>query len=493
MKNVYLSLSQYYLFATMPITPRTLLSLQKFGAAFNQRVILSSISLDIPETGITVLMGSSGSGKSTLLRAIAGFSSANPAYRTWGKISYLGSVLNTTSESKQVPRFSYPAIVSQNSRLLLASVLENIVEGLPERRSLTLLQQKDLAKRLLVQADLATLCQQLDTAVVDLALADQRQLAILRQLVASPKLLCIDEPTVGLNEMEIKRLLNYLKREAKKRAFIIVTHNQQVARTLGGQTALLAGGWVQEVQATHLFFNAPQTEVAKTFVETGSCHFPSPDAKPEHVAPEWVDALRPLPKEAVAVSYQSHVLGPNGFLWLKKGRLAGTPRPGLLVDIEQDLMALKRVGITDLISLTVRPLDDRPCKDHGITVTASPIPDMQPPSVQQALAINQYIADLLDKKRHVAIHCKAGLGRTGTLLAAQLIYEGKSALAALEKVRNVETRWIQSESQVAFLQTYESFLNKRALKNDQISDAHHDHRSNPSSASIHLTPTTETH
>lgn len=464
-------------------SPPTLLSLQKFGVAFNQRIILSSISLDIPETGITVLMGASGSGKSTLLRAIAGFSSTNPAYRTWGSINYLGKVLNTTPEPKHEHSVTYPAIVSQNIKLMLASVLENIVDSLPERKDLTLSQQKDLAKRLLTQADLVELCQQLDTAVVDLKLADQRQLAILRQLASSPKLLCIDEPTVGLNDAETERLVNYLKREAKKRAFIIVTHNQQVARALGGRTALLAGGWIQEIQTTELFFHSPQTEAAKTFVETGSCHFPSPDAKPEHVAPEWVDSLRPLPKEAV--DYQSHVLGPNGFLWLKKGRLAGTPRPGLLVDMEHDLMALKRVGITDLISLTVRPLECSQCQDYGIEISAFPIPDMQPPSLQQALSISQHIKHLLDNNKNIAIHCRAGLGRTGTLLAAQLIYEGNSALAALEQVRNVEMRWVQSESQVAFLQAYENFLNNTASKNDQISDAHHGHRSNHSSASIY--------
>ena len=72
--------------------------------------------------------------------------------------------------------------------------------------------------------------------------------------------------------------------------------------------------------------------------------------------------------------------------------------------------------------------------------------------------LNQQIEQLLKQKRCVAIHCRAGLGRTGTLLAAQLIYEGKSALIALERVRNVEMRWIQSESQVAFLADYERFL-----------------------------------
>ncbi|MCK5903139.1 MAG: ATP-binding cassette domain-containing protein [Cocleimonas sp.] len=427
------------------------LSLKEFGVAFNKRIILSAINLELPETGVTTLMGPSGTGKSTLLRAIAGLSTTNPAYRTWGSIHYLGNDLSQT--------MLYPALVAQNIKLMIASVLENIVDGLPERRTLDQSQQRELAKRLLIAADLECLCHQLDTAVIDLKLADQRQLAILRQLAVNPRLVCIDEPTVGLADDEVARLLNYLKREAKQRAILIVTHNQQVAKTLGGQTALLASGWIQEIQPTVAFFDTPLQTITKTFVETGSCGSPSPDAKPEHVAPEWVAALRPPPK--AAMEYKSHVLGPNGFLWLKKGQLAGTPRPGLLHDIEYDLMALKRVGVTHLVSLTLRPLDADLCQKHQIDLISSPIVDMQAPSEKQALALNQHIATLLKQQKTIAIHCRAGLGRTGTLLASQLIYEGDSALSALETTRNIERRWVQSEAQVDFLSGYEQFLKQQ--------------------------------
>jgi len=55
------------------------------------------------------------------------------------------------------------------------------------------------------------------------------------------------------------------------------------------------------------------------------------------------------------------------------------------------------------------------------------------------------------------VHCRAGLGRTGTVLAAHLIWEGKGSLSALEYVRRIEPRWVQSEAQVKFL---EAFSNK---------------------------------
>ena len=431
--------------------PEIILSLKKFGAAFNQHVVLSSIDFDIYEKGITILMGPTGMGKSTLLKAISGFSTKNPAYRTWGDIYYLGEKLEDN--------LILPRIVSQNIKLMIATVLENIIEGLPERKNLNFSQQRELAQRLLIQADLAHICDQLDKKIISLSNADQSKISILRQIAVNPRLVCIDEPTVRLNTTEIKNTALYLRREAKKRALLIVTHNQAFAKQLGGQTVLLAGGWIQEIQPTKQFFSTPIAATTQTFVKTGNCVLPSPDAKPEEVAPEWVAAIRPLPK--AATEYSSHVLGPNGFIWLKKGQLAGTPRPGLLHEIEDDLQALKRVGITQLISLTLRPLDVKRCAEHQIKVHAYPIPDMQAPSLLKALAINQKIETLCAKQKSVAIHCRAGLGRTGTLLAAQLIYEGKSALAALEETRQIEARWIQSERQVYFLEEYEKFIKNR--------------------------------
>jgi atypical dual specificity phosphatase len=53
------------------------------------------------------------------------------------------------------------------------------------------------------------------------------------------------------------------------------------------------------------------------------------------------------------------------------------------------------------------------------------------------------------------------LGRTGTILATYLIWEGAEALSALETVRRVEPRWVQSEEQVAFLERFASMMNER--------------------------------
>lgn len=430
--------------------PVSVLSLQGFGVAFGEKVVLGSVDLQVPERQITVLLGPSGTGKSTLLRTIAGFNDANPNLRTWGEALY---------EGRPIQEGEAPALVSQSARLMMSSVLENIVHDLPERRSLTPQQQRELALRLLEEAGLHELLAAIDEPAIHLTLAQQRHLAIMRLAATGTRLLCMDEPTTGLNDEEAERLLDYIAAESARRAMLVVLHNQAHARYLGGHVALLAGGVVQELAVSGEFFSAPQSDAAKSFVRTGSCSVPAPDAAPEALDPE---APPPAPLPAAAKEYVSDSFGPRGFLWLKKGQLAGTPRPGVFYDIDYDLKALQRVGVNCLVSLTERAPEVEIMKQHGIDNIWSPIPDMAAPSITQAASICKQIEQRLQRNEVLAVHCRAGLGRTGTLLAAYLIWEGAEALSALETVRRVEPRWVQSEEQVAFLEKFASALAERA-------------------------------
>ncbi|NIR60296.1 MAG: ATP-binding cassette domain-containing protein [Gammaproteobacteria bacterium] len=418
------------------------LALREFGVAFGERVVLSAVDLEVPARGIVVLMGPGGAGKSTLVRTLAGFNDANPSLRTWGEARYAGAALGEEER---------PALVSQCARLMMASVLENIVHDLPERGNLTPLQQRDLAARLLGEAGLDRVAERLCEPVVTLPLGLQRRLAVLRLVAARPRLLCVDEPTTGLDATDATALLDYLRQAAKRMAVLAVLHNQRHARRLGGTTALLAGGTIQEIQAGGRFFEVPRTPAARDFVRQGTCSVPAPGTAPEELAE---DVAPPPPLPEPARRYVSDALGPRGFLWLKKGVLAGTPRPGVVADVEHDIKGLRRVGVTVLVSLTREPVGADLLARHGIRGAWSYIPDMTAPGLEQAAALCREIQRFIEEGETVAVHCRAGLGRTGTVLAAYLIWEGWSGLDALETARRIEPRWVQSEEQVAFLEEF---------------------------------------
>jgi atypical dual specificity phosphatase len=138
--------------------------------------------------------------------------------------------------------------------------------------------------------------------------------------------------------------------------------------------------------------------------------------------------------------------------------------PGVYFDIEYDLRALQRIKVTTLITLTESALDETRLTPFGLKSIWEPIPDMAPPNIEQGIRLCQIIERLLAQHEVIAVHCRAGMGRTGTVLAAHLIWEGQTALDALETVRSVEPRWVQSTTQIKFLEDFELEIAKRNNK-----------------------------
>ncbi len=445
----------------------TILTLNNFGAAFGEKVILNDVNLNIENKNITTLLGPGGTGKSTLLRSITGLNSNNPTFKTWGKVTFCGENLSPDNS---------PSIVTQSARLIVKSLLENIIHNLPERNNLTQLQQKDLAIRLLEQSNLHELKDRLNENIVNLPLALQRHIAIIRLVSSGPRLLCLDEPTSGIESTEeIELLLEHIKNESKRRSILIVLHNQKQAKQLGGYAALLAGGQVKEYKESRSFFSTPQTEPAKQFVKSGYCSVPSPMSKPEDLNDKII-APEPISKNIK--NYVSESFGPRGFLWLLKGKLAGTPLPGVFFEQDYDLKALQRVGITHLISTTQKPVSVEKLKLFNIQGNSFPIKDMGIPTLEQAIKVCEHIDHAINNNGIVAVHCRAGLGRTGTVLALYLIWKKSDALSALEKVRIIEPRWIQSDQQVKFLDVFSNYIREKTSQQHCTTDYHNTNVSN---------------
>ena len=156
--------------------------------------------------------------------------------------------------------------------------------------------------------------------------------------------------------------------------------------------------------------------------------------------------------------------GPRGFHWIVPGKLAGCPEPGISHAIDYDLDLLVRLGITHLITLTEKDLAQEPLERHGLRNLHLPVFDRESPSIRQTYMLLRRMQVLMDGGEVLAVHCRAGIGRTGTLLAAWLIREGGlSAAGAIERLRAINRAYVQTEQQEAFLAAFE---------NDQIGRAH---------------------
>lgn len=488
------------------------------GASFGARVILAEVDFALPARGVTVLLGPSGSGKSTLLRTLADLNAANPRFRRWGSTRYAGQ---PWSSGMQAPR-----LVQQQARLMMASTFDAIVELARPRLKLVPHELRDWCRAQVQAFGFPELALMFDQPALQLSPVQQRAVAILREALAEPALLMVDEPTAELEGYEAFVLLELLRQVGQRTAVLMSTHQQQHAQAVAQDMLLLAGGRIAEAQSMEAFLRAPLSLAGQQFLRTGSCAVASPDARAEDLE-EGVPLPPPLPAAAVAaiseflsdavaaepasepmpapepvpvpvpasmpapvpapaptptaaaaarpravnpavlVDWQPLAAdpqavpasrGPNGFAWLVPGRLAGAPQPGVVRSMDFDLKALRGCGVTVLITLTENDLPQEPLQQHGLRNLHLPVRDHESPTVAQIQMLLARMSAMLRAGEVLAVHCLAGLGRTGTVLAAWLVREGLTADEALRRVRLIDAQYVQSQAQEDLLYAYEVAL-----------------------------------
>ena len=157
--------------------------------------------------------------------------------------------------------------------------------------------------------------------------------------------------------------------------------------------------------------------------------------------------------------------------WLIPDVLAGMPMPyihperrlnggGVLRAYDDELPTLHEIGVRAVVCLLNIPSDQALYEWAGFAYACLPIPDGWPPTPIQAWDFIRFVDDQRAQAHPVAVHCEAGLGRTGTMLAAYLIAKGESAATAIERVRAVERVAVETNRQLQFLEEFADSLKK---------------------------------
>lgn len=148
--------------------------------------------------------------------------------------------------------------------------------------------------------------------------------------------------------------------------------------------------------------------------------------------------------------------------WVVPRVLAGMPMPfvhpqrrmnhgGELNEFDDDLPVLAREQVRAVVSLLNLPGDEPVYLSAGFGFLCLPIPDGGAPSREQAAVFARFVDQHRVDRAAVAVHCEAGIGRTGTMLAAYLISQGATADLAIASIRAIEPAAIETSAQVRFL------------------------------------------
>ena len=190
-----------------------MLEIKNLDTGYGKKQVLFDVSMEVPQGEITAIIGPNGSGKSTVLKTVCGLL---PVWQ--GTISLDGTSLNESSPAKNVK--TGITFAPQGNRVFdELTVLENLEIGGH------FLKKQELKTRIEEMLTFfPVLCERLKQDSGKLSGGEQQQLTLARALIPQPRLLMLDEPSLGLAPSLIKNVFEkiiHINRENKTTILIV--------------------------------------------------------------------------------------------------------------------------------------------------------------------------------------------------------------------------------------------------------------------------------
>lgn len=240
-------------------TDEIILSLDKINKSYDDRIVLHEISLDVKKGEVVVVIGPSGCGKSTLLRCINGL---EPIQN--GRIRLNDQTITDVGTDWTKVRQHIGMVFQSYDLFPHMTVIENILLG-------PIKAQKRSKKEVETQAELLLervgLLDRKTAYPRQLSGGQKQRVAIIRALCMNPDIMLFDEVTASLDPEMVREVLDVMLQLAKSgMTMIIVTHEMAFAKAVADRVLFMDNGYIVESGKPEEFFNAPQTQRAKKFL-----------------------------------------------------------------------------------------------------------------------------------------------------------------------------------------------------------------------------------
>jgi branched-chain amino acid transport system ATP-binding protein len=232
------------------VATRTLLAVRDLHVHLGQSHVLQGVSFDVPEGGVTAVLGRNGVGKTTTLRAILGL------------VDRRGSVRLDDEELSGLPTHR---IVQR--RVGYVPEDRDVFTGLTVAENLRLAERDDEPRYELVHELFPELEQRAHQRAGTLSGGQQQMVAIARALLNDNRVLLVDEPTKGLAPALVVDVARVLERLAELATVLLVEQNLTVVRRLARDAIVLDQGRV--VHAGDARELLAQPELVKRLLSVG--------------------------------------------------------------------------------------------------------------------------------------------------------------------------------------------------------------------------------
>ena len=215
---------------------------------------ISNVSFTVSQGELAAIIGANGAGKTTLLRTLSGLKESKSGSATWNGKSILGK------RAEDLARSGIMHVSDGKSVIAELTVKENLaLAGLWRK------DKKDVAKATDEVVELfPILGQRMSQASGSLSGGERQMLAIGRALVARPKLLLLDEPSLGLAPLIIEQIFQAIKSLINKMdlTVLLVEQNAMGALKIADEGIVLNLGSVVAVDSAQTLLNDPAVRAA---------------------------------------------------------------------------------------------------------------------------------------------------------------------------------------------------------------------------------------